>query len=328
MIERFGELPDGHGVERVRIGSGAMRAELLTYGARVTSLTLDGHAGSLVLGTSRIEPYLRDMAYYGALVGRFANRIGNAAFSIDGNRFDTTPNFRRRHTLHGGHDGLHGRLWQIADAGADHVVFTLVSPDGEEGFPGRLDVTARYEIVSTALVVTVEARSDRPTPCSIASHAYFWLGGGDVRTHRLSIAADRYLPVDDDLIPLGPPTSVAATVFDFRGKREIGHTRYDHNFCLSDGRVACRPVAILESADGAMAMTVSTTEPGLQLYDGANTALAVDEYGRALPPFAGLCLEAQAWPDAPNRPDFPDSILRPKQVYRSETRYDFSTRSS
>lgn len=281
-----------------------------------------------MLGTSSIEPYLGDMAYYGALVGRFSNRIGNAGFSIKGEQFETTPNFRGRHTLHGGHDGLHGRLWQIADTGADHVVFTLVSPDGEEGFPGRLEATARYEIVSTALVVTVEARTDRPTPCSIASHAYFRLGGGDVRTHRLSIQADSYLPVDDDLIPQGPPASVEGTAFDFRTLREIGHTRYDHNFCLSDARGPCRPVAMLQTADGTMAMTVSTTEPGLQLYDGENTALAVDEPGRAFPAFAGLCLEAQAWPDAPNRPDFPDSILRPGQVYRSETRYDFSTGSS
>lgn len=327
MIERFGELPDGRSVERVRIGSGAMRAEFLTYGARVKSLHLDGHARSLVLGTSRIEPYLKHMAYYGALVGRFANRIGNAGFSIDGERFDTTRNFRGGHTLHGGHDGLHGRLWQIADAGTDHVVFTLLSPDGEEGFPGRLDVTARYEIVSTALVVTVEARADRPTPCSIASHAYFCLGGDDVRTHRLSIRADRYLPVDDDLIPKGAPATVDATPFDFRTLREIGQTRYDHNFCLSDARVSCRPVAMLQSADGTMMMTVATTEPGLQFYDGENTSLAVDENGRAFPGFAGLCLEAQAWPDAPNRPDFPDSILRPGQLYLSETRYEFTTRS-
>lgn len=328
MIERFGDLPDGRAVERVRIGSGAMRAEFLTYGARLKSLHLDGHARSLVLGTSSIEPYLQAMAYYGALVGRFSNRIGTAGFPIDGKRFHTTPNFRGRHTLHGGHDGLHGRLWQIADAGADHVVFALVSPDGDEGFPGRLEVTARYEIVVTALVVIVEARSDRPTPCSIASHAYFSLGGDDVRAHRLSIEADRYLPVDEDLIPEGQPVSVEGTAFDFRTPREIGGTRYDHNFCLSDARVQCRPIAMVQSADGATSMMVSTTEPGLQLYDGENTALAVDEDGCALPTFAGLCLEAQAWPDAPNRPEFPDSILRPGQVYRSETRYHFTTRSS
>ena len=316
----FGTMPDGQEVVGVHLQAGGLSARILTHGARLQSLNLIGLDHSLVIGAPTLEPYLGPMAYYGAMVGRFANRIGNARFSIDGTTYQTTPNFLDRHTLHGGSLGLHGRIWDIVDQSDQHVTLTIDLPDGDEGFPGHMHIETRYEIeAASSLRITTTATTDRATPCSIANHAFFRLGDGDIRQQMLTINAAHYLPVDDELIPTGDVASVGGTAFDFRQPRRIGGHRYDHNFCLRDGRGPLRPAAVLKAPDADIALHVSTTEPGLQFYDGENTQFAVDEAGRSLPAFAGLALEAQAWPDAPNRPNFPDAILRPGEVYRSET---------
>ncbi|VVT09207.1 Aldose 1-epimerase [Rhizobium sp. EC-SD404] len=320
----FGTMPDGQEVVGLDIQAGALKARILTHGARLQSLEMVGLDQSLVIGAPTLEPYLGSMAYFGAMVGRFANRIGNARFSIDGAPFATTPNFLDRHTLHGGSTGLHARIWNLADHSDRHVTLTIELPDGDEGFPGKMHIDTRYEVEApSSLRVTTTARTNRATPCSITNHAYFRLGKGDIRQQMLTINAAHYLPVDADLIPTGDIAPVERTAFDFRQPRRIGEHRYDHNFCLGEHPAPLRLAAILEDPVAGIALHVSTTEPGLQFYDGENTQFSVDEAGTSLPSFAGLALETQAWPDAPNRPNFPDAILRPGDVYKNETHFEF-----
>lgn len=319
----FGTLPDGRAVELISLRAGAFEASVLTWGATVQSLKF--HGERVVVGGDRLDDYLGGLLYAGAVVGRFANRIGGASFHLDGNSYTTDANFRGGHTLHGGSAGTGERLWSIVSVASDRVCLGLVLADGDMGFPGELRVECTYSIAAEgSLSVLIEAVSTQATPCSFAHHGYFCLDkSGDITGHRLSVAADHYLPVDTDLIPTGEIADVSGTVFDFREGRLIGTGGYDHNLCLSDGQMDLRPVARLASPVSGLVMDVATTEPGLQVYDGAHLGGVVGYGGRALNPHAGLALETQSWPDAPNRSDFPDCILRPGQSYRSETHYAF-----
>lgn len=323
MIARFGALPDGRAVEAVTLTSGRLTAWVLTLGAIVQDLRLAGVAHPLVLGSPDVAGYLGPARYFGAVVGRFANRIGGARFALDGRTFHTDPNWRGRHTLHGGADGMDLQLWRIMAAAPDRVTLACTLPDGHMGFPGTLSAQAEIALSGDALHLDLSAETDAPTPCSLTHHGFFDLDGeGDIRGHRLTIAADHYLPVDDDLIPTGRIAPVAGTDFDFRGGRVIVDRGYDHNFCLSDGPRPLRPVARLEGT-GGLAMQVETTACGLQFYDGAYMAGVPGLEGRHYGPRAGLALETQGWPDAPNRPAFPSAILRPGQRYRETTLYRF-----
>lgn len=325
--QSLGPLPDGREVHRVVLRGGRLTAHVLTLGAIVQDLRLEGVAHPLVLGCARLQDYLGAGRYLGAIVGRFANRIGGAGFAIDGAAYRTDANFRDRHTLHGGTGGTDQMIWQIEALAADRVSLGLCLPDGHMGFPGALRISVQIALADDALAVTLLAQADAPTPCSLTHHGYFDLdGSGDIRDHVLRIAADRYLPVDDDLIPTGEIAQVAGTRFDFRTARPIGQTGYDHNFCLSDRPRSLRPVAWLEGRSG-VAMQVETTACGLQLYDGAHLADLQGLDGRRHGPHAGLALEAQHWPDAPNRKGFPDAILLPGQVYSETTRYRFLGRA-
>lgn len=317
-------LPDGRGVDRLTLRGGGLTAQLLSLGATVQDLRMEGVDHPLVLGCPDPADYLGDGLYMGAIAGRFANRIGGARFTLDGQEYRTDPNFRGRHTLHGGSRGTNGHIWTVEEAGDDSATLSLVLPDGEMGFPGALTIRATIALRDGALVLDMQAEADAPTPCNLAHHGYFNLdGSGDVRSHRLRIAADRYLPVDDDLIPLPGTALVDGTPFDFRQAREIGQGEYDHNFCLSDGPVAPRAVAELTGQSGIV-MQIETDQPGLQLYDGIHfTGLAGLE-GRRYGAHAGVALETQGWPDAVNRPDFPDAILRPGRIYRHHVAYRFS----
>ena len=319
----FGVLPDGREVERIRLSAGRLEASLLTWGATVQDLRLAGQ--SVVIGADRLEAYLGDLLYAGALVGRFANRIGGARFVLDGETFHTDANFRARHTLHGGSGGASAELWRLERATENRARLALHLPDGHMGFPGALTVAATFSLEPPAtLRIAIEARTTRATPCSFAHHGYFVLNAsGDIRRHRLRVAASRYLPVDRDLIPTGEIAGVANTAFDFRDMREIGGAGYDHNFCLDDNDGTLREVAWLESPESGLSLTVSTTEPGLQIYDGAHLESVLGFGGAPLKARAGLAMEAQAWPDSPNRADFPPCILRPGAVCKSETAYRF-----
>lgn len=317
-------LPDGRAVQRITLRSEAMTAQVLTLGGIVQDLRLDGVAYPLVLGNPDPAAYLGPSQYWGAIVGRFANRIGNGRFTLDGIDHQTDQNFLDRHMLHGGSDGLDRQIWAIEDVAPDRVTLTVRLPDGHMGFPGTLDVTAHIALRGQALVFDFEARSDAPTPCNLAHHGYFNLdGGGDVRGHQLWIDADRYLPVDQDLIPLPGIAQVSGTVFDFRQPRDIGPSGYDHNFCLNHRPGQRQEVARLTGKTG-VAMSIITDAPGLQLYDGRHFDAVPGLDGRSYDAFAGVAMETQLWPDAPNRPDFPDSILRPGDTYRHHVSYGFS----
>ncbi|WP_421904997.1 aldose epimerase family protein [Mameliella sp.] len=326
-IEKFGETPDGCPIQRVTLKGGGLQAKLLTYGASLQDLRLTGFAHPLVLGAPSIEPYFGPMKYFGALVGRFANRIGHGRFLLDGHDYRLVRNWLGQHTLHGGEVGADEKIWSIEKLTGNSVTMGLELPDGDMGFPGQLTIHAEITLTEDySLSFDIRATTTAATPCSFAHHSYFNLDGGpDITRHDLRIDAEAYLPVDADLIPTGEIRPVDGTKFDFRARSEIGTRGLDHNFCLSDTRKPLRPVARLRSTENDLSMSVETTETGLQVYDSAYIPEAglVGLDGKKYKPFAGIALETQVWPDAPNRSEFPDAVLRPGNEYRHQVRYVF-----
>lgn len=316
------QLPDGRTIHEITLRNGAMQARVLTLGAIVHDLRHADVPHPLVLGCADIADCLDAGAYVGALVGRCANRIAQGQVTVDGTTFRLDRNFRGRHCLHGGREGASAQVWQVAQRDDDRVRLSLTLPDGHMGFPGAIAIQAQIALLPDGLHFVIEATSDAPTPCNIAHHGYFNLDGtADIDSHHLQVDADRYLPVDDDLIPLGDPQPVAGTAFDFREGRVLAGTRIDHNLCLAPSR-GMRRVATLRGAKG-IAMHVATDAPGLQVYDGAHFDGLAGLDGRIHGPRAGLALETQAWPDAVGRAGYPEVILRPGQTYRHETSYRF-----
>lgn len=313
--------------EHVIRGHG-LTATFLTMGAVLRDLRLEGHDAPLVLGLRDADGYPQHSSYMGATAGRFANRIGNARFEIDGREHRTDPNFLGRHTLHGGSEGCGKLAWDVLDHEQDAIRLGIVLPDGHMGFPGTIRIEAQYTCAPGAtLRVDYRATTDAPTPCNLAHHSYFALDDtGDLSSHVLTVAADRYLPVDGDLIPTGEAAPVDGTPFDFRaGRRLPGEGLLDHNLCLSDVRQDLREVATLRSEASGVTMTIATTEPGLQIYDGAKLDPPVPGLdGRRYGAHAGVALEPQGWPDAPNNPSFPPAILRPGETYRQTSTFRFS----
>lgn len=320
MTSVFGHLPDGRPVQRITISSGALTASLLDHGARLQDLRLAGHAAPLVLGSPRLADYLGPMDSFGATVGRYANRIAGGRFTLDGQTFQLDRNERDRTCLHGGSGGLHRQLWQLEDHGPAHATFALLLPDGHMGFPGALAATVTYRCDGTTLRVTMEATPTAPCPLSMANHAYFTLTDtGDIAAQELQVAATHYLPTDADKIPTGEIAAVTGTRFDFTRPTPIGPEPLDHCFCLDgDG-----PAARLSTP--GLALEVDTDAPGLQVYNAAHlpTPGLTGLEGRLYTARAGLALETQEWPDAPNRPAFPDPVIRPGEVYRNATAYRF-----
>lgn len=321
----FGTLPDGRVVTRATISGHGLTASVMTLGASLQDLRLDGIAHPLVLGYPNLAPYLGEGRYFGAIVGRYANRIGQARAVLDGQALRLDRNQDGRHILHGGSDGSGTRNWILAEQTEDMVTLADLLPDGHMGFPGTMLVRAIYRILpGPALSLTVLATSDAPTLCNFAQHSYFNLDGQDtVAEHRLTVPAAHYLPVDADLIPLGEPAPVRGTALDFRRPVRLGDRLdgpvIDHNLCLAPGRHAApRQAAVLQA--GGLRLTLRSTEPGLQVYAanhlaGGAPGLTGRSYGR----HAGIALESQLWPDAPNRPGFPSARLAPGQLYRQQT---------
>ncbi|MDT0471212.1 aldose epimerase family protein [Streptomyces griseoviridis] len=324
MSELFGTLSDGTPVHRWTLERAGVRVRVLSYGGIVQSVEVPdrhGTVGNVVLGFADLDGYLRHPEpYLGALVGRYANRIAGGRFPLDGATYALARN-NEPNSLHGGERGFDKRVWEVARDGRHGLRLSRVSPHGEEGFPGRLEVSATYALdAAGALHLTYEAVTDAPTVVNLTNHSYFDLGGtGEPGGHELRLAASRYTPVDADLIPTGALAEVAGTRFDFREPRKVGGG-YDHNFALDGGVGAeARTVAELYDPASGRLLTVATTEPGLQLYTG-------DHLAAPLAPGAGIALETQHFPDSPNRPEFPGTVLRPGEVYRSETVYGFGTR--
>lgn len=264
----------------------------------------DGRRADVVVGFGTPEEYAANPRYLGAIVGRYANRIAHARFSLDGHTYQLAANNGRNH-LHGGVTGFDKRVWRAA-LGTNLLELRYRSPDGEEGYPGNLDVRVTYTLTErNELIVEYFATTDKPTPVNLTQHSYFNLAGDlDARGHQLQIDAEAMTPVDAQLIPTGAIVPVAGTDFDFRKPMTIGARRagqYDHNFVLR-GRAR-----VVEPKSGRT-LDVQTTEPGMQLYTG---------YQR------GLCLETQHFPDSPNQSSFPSTILRPGTEYRSRTVFTF-----
>lgn len=327
MIEPFGYTDTGQLVHVVTLSKGRLTVRLLSYGGILQDLRLAGHDPSLVLGFTELGPYQREGGFIGATAGRYANRIAGGHLKVDGAVFQLDQNFRDRHTLHGGHISTGRQLWDIDGQGPDNVRFVLTLPDGHMGFPGQLKVALDWRLSEDAtLCLQISAQTDKPTVCNFAHHSYFNLTGrADMAGHHLNIAAEAYLPVDEDLIPTGEVTPVAGTEFDFRAPRQLpAGLPLDANFCLADARQPVRPVAWLTTDHGPH-LEVCTTEPGLQVYDGAHLCTnSTGLNGAAYGPFAGLALEPQLWPDAPHHPHFPAAVLRPGEVYTQQTEFRFS----
>jgi aldose 1-epimerase len=334
MIERriFGHLHDGTSVELITIRHAGLELSVTNYGCVIVSLSVAdarGRVANVALGYDRLEPYLESSPYFGAFVGRVANRIANARFSIDGRVHNVSPN-EPPHHLHGGFHGFDKRVWEAETSGHENaVLLRRRSADGEEGYPGALDAEVTYSIGDHGDVwMRCEATTDAPTHVNLTQHSYFNLqGSGDVLDHRLMIDASTYLPVDRRLIPTGARAPVADTPFDFLQPREIGarlnddHGQlkigggYDHHFVLNRSAVSGDLALAARAFDPSSGRTleVSTTEPGLQFYSGQVVG------------HRGFCLEPQHFPDSPNRPEFPSTLLRPGERYRTMTRYAFST---
>ncbi|MFD4574857.1 aldose epimerase family protein [Streptomyces sp. NPDC058417] len=323
MSEHFGTLSDGTPVHRWTLERAGVRVRVLSYGGIVQSVEVpdrDGRTADVVLGFADLDGYLaHPEPYLGALVGRYANRIGGARFPLDDLTYALVPN-NGPNSLHGGERGFDRYVWDVTPV--EHGLrLHRVSPHGEEGFPGRLDVTATYTLdASGALRIRYEAVTDAPTVVNLTNHSYFDLGGsGDAGGHELRVAASRYTPVDEDLIPTGAFADVAGTRFDFRTPHKTGGG-LDHNFVLDKGVTAdAEEVAELYDPASGRVLTVATTEPGIQVYTG-------EHLGAPLSPGQGIALETQHFPDSPNRPEFPSTRLLPGEVYRSETVYGFGVR--
>ncbi|MDX3840658.1 aldose epimerase family protein [Streptomyces europaeiscabiei] len=329
MSELFGTLSDGTPVHRWTLERCGTRVRILTYGGIVQSVEVPdrhGRSADVVLGFADLDGYLRHQGpFFGALIGRYANRIAGGRFTLDGRAYELACN-NPPNSLHGGPLGYDKRVWKAeAVEGAAGVRLSRVSPDGEEGFPGRLEVSATYTLDEDggALRIAYEAVTDAPTVVNLTNHSYWNLAGagaGSAGGHELRIAASRVTPVDADLIPTGELAEVEGTRFDFRAARKVGGG-YDHNFVLDKGVTGeAEVVAELWEAGSGRVLSVATTEPGVQLY-------TADHLEAPFAPGDGVALETQHFPDSPNRPQFPSTQLRPGAVYRSETVYGFGARS-
>ncbi|RCW88351.1 aldose epimerase family protein [Paracoccus lutimaris] len=334
MSTLFGTLPDGRPVLRATISGHGLRVSVITLGASVQDIRLKGVDHPLVLGYPTLEPYLGEGCYVGAIVGRYANRIGRGRAMLGGQELDLDRNQDGRHMLHGGSDGSGTRNWMLAAKAPDMVALADHLPAGHMGFPGAMLVRATYRILpGPVLKLTILATSDDLTLCSFAQHSYFNLDGSPtIAGHSLHVPAQSWLPVDADLIPLGPPAPVEGTHLDFRRpillSGRLDGPPIDHNLCLSDRRRIYPQKAATLRAEG-LSMSIRSTEPGLQVYTANHFSPGATGIGGA--PYArhaGIALESQIWPDAPNHPDYPSAVLQPGQLYRQITLLGFQNGAS
>ncbi|MBY6091748.1 aldose epimerase family protein [Maritimibacter alkaliphilus] len=304
-IAPFGTAPDGTAVEVVTLARAGTTVQVMTWGATLLDYRIEGVDFSLILGSARFEDYLGPLCHYGAIVGPVANRIAGGQMPVAGRLLTLDRNEAGRTTLHGGSAALDARNWRVSAVEEDSVTLALTHPDGCGGFPGPVEITARYGLdASGALILDITAETARETCFAPAFHGYWTLDGrADLSGHRLTVAAESYLPVDADKIPAGGPAPVAGTVFDHRQPRPPAAT-LDHNFCLRPARGPLAPACLFET--DRLRLAVETTEPGVQVYTGQQH---------------GIALEPQVWPDSPNRPDFPSAGLRPGETYRQTSRF-------
>ena len=325
-MENFGICPENQTVARIRLSGHGFTAHVLTLGATLQDLRLDGHPDPLVVGFETLDDYIEHSQYHGVTAGRVINRIGGAKVTIEGQEYQLDANQDGRHMLHGGTTGYGSRNWVIRERSESSVTLGLVDPDGSMGFPGTVTATCQYSLMEgPALQVELRASADAPTLVNLGHHSYFCLDmSGDIRNQRLQLDASGYLPADDDNLPTGVFAKVDSTDFDFREERVIGGA-FDHNFCLAETRREPLAVARLMSPVSGIAMTLITSEPGVQFYTGHGLSGAGKTIGgHPNSPYSALCLEPQFWPDAPNHPQFPSIALHPKQRYHQISQFVFS----
>jgi len=345
-VERaaFGKVDDGTSVDQFTLtNSSGSIARIITYGATVTQLWVPdraGKSGDVVLGFDQFESYVRNPAWFGSLVGRVANRIAKGRFTLDGKQYSLEIN-DPPNNLHSGLKDLSRVVWKAEPVRVAHgaaVRFTYLSPDGDGGFPGNLNISVTYTLTdANELKIDYSARTDKATPVNLTHHSYFNLGGAaDILHDIVYLNADYYTPVDSTLIPTGEIAPVKGTPLDFTRPTVIGARiaemkgnpgGYDHNFVLNGEAGKLKLAAqVLDPVSGRQ-LEMWTTEPGVQFYTGNSLdGSLVGKGGVHYQKHAGLCLEAQHFPDSVNQPRFPSTILRPGAVYRQETIYKFSTK--
>jgi aldose 1-epimerase len=341
----FGIAPDGKAVEAFTLTNATgMEVRAMPYGATILSIRVpdaQGAVGDVVLGFDSLAGYVKSSPYFGAVVGRYGNRIARGRFMLDGKEYTLAVN-NGPHALHGGLRGFDKAVWAAEPTRSDRGVglaFTLVSPDGDEGYPGTVAARVTYTLMSArnVIVIDYEASTDRATPLNLTNHSYFNLAGkGDILGHLLTMDADHMTPVDATLIPTGEISPVQGTPFDFRRPTAIGARidardqqianggGYDHNFVINRSAPGLVHVARVTEEASGRTLDVSSTEPGVQFYsgnflDGTVTGKGGTSYKRR----SGFCLETQHYPDSPNHPNFPSAILRPGSAYRSQTVFAF-----
>jgi aldose 1-epimerase len=337
----FGRLADGTDVALFTLTNAhGLEVRAITYGAILVSIRVPdrrGTPGDIVLGFDDLQGYVERSRYFGAVVGRYGNRIAKGRFALDGRTFQLATNNAPNH-LHGGVKGFDKVVWQAQAEGAARLALSYTSPDGEESYPGTLRARVTYEVTGrNELIVQYEATTDAPTPVNLTQHSYFNLAGegrGDVLDHVLVVDADHFLPVDETMIPTGEIAPVAGTPFDFRRPTPIGarigvpHEQlargagYDHTFVLQGAPGLRRAAQVIEPATGRT-LDISTSEPGVQFYSGNRLTGQLGKAGHVYPARGGFCLETQHFPDSPNHSHFPSTILRPGATYQSQTVFTF-----
>ncbi|MDI1310346.1 MAG: galactose mutarotase [Methylotenera sp.] len=348
--EPFGATKEGKTVERYQlINRDGLRVCILTYGGIVQTLEVAdryGKVDDVVLGFDTLQPYLNEHPYFGALIGRYANRIANGRFSLAGNEYKLATNNGCNH-LHGGMQGFDKKVWHARieeTTNAARLVLSYISRDGEEGYPGTLSVEVAYTWSdSQELHIDYTASTDAPTILNLTNHSYFNLSGmerqSDVLAHRIKLCAARYLPINSNLIPLGEQAKVDGTCMDFRQQASIGEKLdntneqirsanggYDHAWIIDENKGGLTLAALVEEPISGRRMRVYTTQPAIQFYTG--NFLDGSVLGKKNMPYdkyAGFCLETQHYPDAPNHLEFPSTELKPGSVYRQTTSYQFDS---
>ncbi|MBS1705723.1 MAG: galactose mutarotase [Armatimonadetes bacterium] len=347
--DSWGTLPSGQPVKLFTLKRGALTATISNYGGIVQKLLVPDRNGvvvDVVLGYETLEEYVAQSPYFGCLIGRFGNRIGNGQFTLDGTTYSllkNDPSSSPQCHLHGGLVGFDKKVWEASegvDDGNPYVDLSLTSPDGDEGYPGDLVVKVRYTLLADMLRIEYRATTTKPTPVNLTNHSYFNLKGegeGTILDHEAKIESSHTTHCDQWLIPTGNLTPVAGTPFDFRDWRVIGDRieaddeqmkfgiGYDHNYALDKVEEFGLAASVREPASGRV-MEVWTTEPGIQFYVGNHLpGTMVGKSGRTYLNRSGICLETQHYPDSPNHPEFPNCILRPGENLYSKTEYRFST---
>ncbi len=338
----WGMTPDGKTVElyTLKNNKGA-EARIMNYGGVLVSLKVPdrtGALGDIVAGLDSFQDYLKPPPYFGAIIGRYGNRIGNARFTLNGVEYKLAKN-DGQNSLHGGTRGFDKRLWQANPLSPESLELKYRSADGEEGYPGNLDVTVKYTLTdANELRIDYSATTDKETVINLTNHSYFNLAGeGDILAHEVMINADRFTPIDKGLIPTGELKDVTGTPFDFRTATAIGKRieqkdqqlifagGYDHNWVLNRKGDGLEAVAKVTDPKSGRVMEVLTTQPGLQFYTGNFLDGTLKGKGRVYTRRSAFCMETQHFPDSPNKPSFPSTVLKPGSTYQSTTVYRFST---